>query len=180
VRLRAVAVGLSVVGLLGCADERRESVDDRLAAGFERVQDPSVWVTLERPIVRYFHFRKRAVVERDMEVLWREYPSLRRRTRDVFVNAERDWLEFFPPLIDGNLDPNLGGDNMRIRRRGRLVDVFVHGWETYVMKDFSQTGGELLMVITLAPDPRRRYTVVRTREIGEAEYHEALDRSSGD
>lgn len=173
-RLRPVAFALGALALTGCAGDGSRPVDDRLAPGFERVTDPSLWAALEKPIVRYFHFRKRAIVERDMEVLWREYPALRRRAGPL-VNNERDWIRFYPPLVDGNHDPNIGGDNMRINRRGELIDVFVHGWELYLFENFDQTGGELIIVITLAPHPRRGYTVVRTREIGEAEYHEALD-----
>ncbi len=148
-----------------------------LPAGFQRPA-PDLAAQLRPRLLEYFYHRKRAVLQGDLTTLWQRYPALARDYDPVHgVNAERDLPRAYARghrPIDGDVHLTAYGPWL-VRRRDQRVEVFVHGWEQFVYApDFAFSGSELLITLTFARQGEGAWTLVRTDEVTEAEYHACL------
>lgn len=93
---------------------------------------------------------------------------------ETVVNAELEVVARYlgMDVIDGNVQPEAYA-RFRVQEDGDKAVVLVNGTELYVRKDFSESGGQVQLLLFLE---RRNdvWTVVRTDETTEAEYHQAL------
>ncbi|GEM_PF-1303795 len=148
-----------------------------LPAGFQR-PEPDLAAQLRPRVLEYFYLRKRAVLQGDLTALWQRYPALAQGYDPVLgVNAERDLPSAYARdgrPIDGDVHLTAYGPWL-VRRRGERLEVFVHGWEQFVYApDFDFSGSELLITLTFAPQGEGAWTLFRTDEVTEAEYHACL------
>lgn len=133
------------------------------------------WAELHPVVNRYFFYRKQAVVAGNVKVLWQQYPALREgMNRDAAVNAEADVVERYRSLqvIDGNVAPEHYA-RFRVKVDGDKAVVLVNGMELYLRREFEESGGQLQIMLHLERQGGG-WTVVKTDETTEAEYHQAL------
>jgi len=139
-------------------------------AGFT-TPEPGMWVEVAALLREYFYFRKQAILKQDISLLWERYPALREPylpTRGI--NAERLEVDHTRPYLDGNIAFDR---DFRVRLRGDTLQVYVHGWEEYLLPDFSITGSEFYIQLDFQ---RRgfRWELTRTDALTEAELHQCM------
>lgn len=124
---------------------------------------------------KYFHYRKLAVVARDVEILWTHFPQLRTgEDLSAGVNTE-GWLATRSDAGRSVIDVVYDLDRyepIQARTTGDDSVVRVHGLERFVQTDFTDgTAGEFIIDLYI-----RRvgsdWVLMRTDEMTLAEYHE--------
>lgn len=141
----------------------------------------SLWIAPDSPDLdalraaaqEYLYLRKQAFITGDLNRLWARYPALRQGADpSTGVNDEASKMASFHQLglIDGDVAPE-SYERIGIRMRDDDAEITIHGFETYLRKDFSQSGSELWIRLFLRRDGRR-WTIVKTDEVTDAEYHE--------
>lgn len=144
----------------------------RSVRGFQ-TPDPATWHEIMPAVWSYLYYRKQAVLQGDIRVLWRVYPELAQGMDGVRgINAEALLVQGFRDAhpVDGNIALDSVG---RIHRKGATeVEVYLHGSELYLLRDESgrlfQSGGELMLTLSLRKQGGR-WAVYRTDEVTEAE-----------
>jgi hypothetical protein len=128
------------------------------------------------PLVnRYFYVRKQAVLAGAPEVIWREFPALKEGyDRQAAVNAEADVVAQYKGLqvIDGNVNLQSYARLKAVVDGDRAV-ILVNGSELYLTKLFSESGGQVQMMLYLEKRTDG-WTLVKTDETTIAEYKAAL------
>lgn len=174
----AVTLCLMLVIIAGCSRSTAPQAEPPLPLAAPRGMAE---VTSEQhatfmPMVhRYFHVRKQAVLAGDPEIIWREFPALKDgRNSQAGINDEATAIAGYRPLapIDGNVAPE------SYARLKALVDgdkaiLLVNGTEIYLTKEFSQSGGQVQLMLYLEKR-RDAWTLVKTDETTIAEYKAAL------
>jgi len=128
------------------------------------------------PLVnRYFYVRKQAVLAGDPEVIWREFPPLREGyNRQAGINAEADVINGYRSIaaVDGNVDPESYA-RLKTVVDGDQAVLLVNGTEMYLTKAFSESGGQVQVMLFLEKRSDG-WTLVKTDETTIAEYKAAL------
>lgn len=173
----AVCLALVLV-LTGCAAKGDRKQEPPLPPGapsrLEQIT-PQQSAQFQPVVNRYFSYRKQAVVAQDVEVLHREYPDLKYgMDRTAAINAESDLVARYRGLdvIDGTIAPEHYAP-LKAQVNGDRGVLLVNGLELYLSKSFTDSGGQLQLLLFL----ERRggvWTVVKTDETTDAEYHQAL------
>ncbi|MDF2630143.1 MAG: exported protein of unknown function [Symbiobacteriaceae bacterium] len=183
-RLLATAVLGAVLGaLVGCSTGSAGATPKiepplPLAAPKGMAEMTPAQYAVFHPIVnRYFYVRKQAVLAGDPAVVWREFPALKEGyDGQAGINAEADAVGGYKSLtfIDGNMQPESYA-RLKAQADGDRAVVLVNGSEVYLHKDFSESGGQVQVMLYLEKTGDG-WTVVKTDETTLAEYHQALKR----
>ncbi len=140
------------------------------AAGFS-APDPQTFTELMPAVLEYLYYRKRAVISGETREFLDRYPALREGADAASgVNDEVRMIAIFKQaftLIDGDIDPE-HYERMKVRRNGASVEVIIHMLEIYLRQDFSITGSELRLKLSLQ-QAAGTWTVVRTDALNDAE-----------
>ncbi|WP_338754584.1 hypothetical protein [Bacillus sp. FJAT-52991] len=168
-----------VFSLLGCQPNatKTESQDTKKDVEGFIEPEPSDWVKYTKPIMKYMYYRTQAVVNNDINLLWNQYPDLKNNyDLKKGINVEKDEVESLNKsfkLIDANYSIE-SHDRMKVKTiNDEEVIVLVHGGIGYLRNDFDESGGELLIEISLKLK-NNHWTVVKTDEYIEPEYKEWL------
>ena len=133
------------------------------------IPEPELWVQVAPRIREYFYFRKQAIVHGDIARLWERYPALRSPfLPDQGINSERVEVEHTQPYLDGNITFD---HDFRVCLRATTMQVYVHGWEEYLLPDLNITGSEFYIRLDFqgrGPD----WALMRTDTLTEAELHQ--------
>lgn len=181
--LSGIIIAAILFSLFGCQPNTVETVSQNKkedAEGFIE-PEPSDWVKYNKMVLKYMYYRTQAVINDDINLLWNQYPDLKSGyDLQKGVNVEKDEVESVNKsfkLIDANYSIQ-GNDMMKVKViNDEEVIVLVHGGIGYLHKDYGESGGELLIEITLKVK-NDRWTVVRTDEYTEPEYKEWMKKQN--
>lgn len=140
---------------------------------------PAQWEEYIKVVREYFHLRTKAVLHKDMEILWNRYPDLKKGTDSKKgINVEKNDVQNTRDfnLIDANVQEE-SHEKIKVREiKENQAIVRAHGSLIYVKDDFDVAGGELLIHLHLE---RRdgRWTVVKSDEYTLPEYKEWIKNS---
>ncbi|WP_203364661.1 hypothetical protein [Bacillus sp. REN10] len=166
-----------IFSLLGCqqtAIKTESQIKQQDTAGFIE-PEPSDWVKYTKAVTKYMYYRTQAVVNNDIHLLWDQYPDLK-NDQDLKkgINVEKDEVESLNEnfqLIDANYSIE-SHDRVKVKViNDEEVIVLVHGGIGYLRDDFGESGGELLIEISLKRK-NNQWTVVKTDGYTEPEYKE--------
>lgn len=139
--------------------------------------EPDVYVSVLPAVLKYFYYRKQAIISRNVEGIWEEYPELRTDTDNLKgINAEGFLVSVYQglKLLDGNIFPEYY-DRMKVKIQGDEMEVLLHGMELYLFQDpyqqFSDSGGEFKIILFLRMKDGV-WDVFKTDEVMPAEWHE--------
>jgi hypothetical protein len=122
-------------------------------------------------VLEYLYYRKRAFISGETGEFLDRYPALREGADAASgVNDEARLVAIFKrafTLIDGNIDPE-HYERMTVRRDGASAEVIIHMLEVYLRQDFSITGSESRLKLSLQQSADT-WTVVRTDALNDAE-----------
>ncbi|OAB44812.1 hypothetical protein [Paenibacillus glacialis] len=184
--LRSIMIVI-FVSLIGCQQNttQTENLNTKAEAKVETKADmvgfvepePSDWVKYTKSVREYMYYRTKAVVNKDINILWEHYPELKDNTdRKQGVNIEKDEVESLNQDFD-LLDANYNIESyepMKVKTiNDNEVVVLIHGSIIYLRNDFDESGGEYLMKVFLELK-NNHWTVVRTDEYTLPEYKEWL------
>ncbi|RJS50132.1 hypothetical protein [Bacillus sp. PK3_68] len=176
-------MAIIVFSLFGCQPNTVETVNvnkEKSVDGFIE-PEPSDWGKYNKIVLKYMYYRTQAVINNDMNLLWNQYPDLKRNyDLQKGVNVERNEAESLNEgfnLIDANYSIE-SHDRMKVKVIGdKEVIALVHGGIVYLHDDYSESGGELLIEISLKVKDGR-WTVVKTDEYTESEYKEWMKKQN--
>lgn len=162
--------------LLGCEQNTVQTDLPKEDIGFIEPESTD-WVDYIKPIREYMYYRTQAVLENDIDILWKQYPDLKNNSdQKLGVNVETFEVETLNSdfnLLDANYDAE---SNARIKVKTinkNEVVVLVHGSIVYLRNDFEESGGEYLIKVFLEQKDKQ-WTVVKTDEYTVPEYKEWL------
>lgn len=140
------------------------------AAGFA-APDPQTAVKMMAVVREYLYYRKRAFISGETREFLDRYPALREGANAASgINDEARQVAVFKgafTLIDGDIEPE-HYERITVRRNGASAEVIVHMLELYLRQDFSITGGESRLKLSLQQSAGT-WTVVRTDALNDAE-----------
>lgn len=120
------------------------------------IPDPESYVRLMPYVREYFHLRKQAVINGNLNAFYERYPDLGKSSdRDQGINTEAYHVRNMQSLepFDGNFFPEYY-EKIKIHEMDGAVHVLVHGMEIYLWKNdkgmIDESGGEFKMVISLS------------------------------
>lgn len=174
-------LSLCLVILMGCSTAVNMTESGRASKAMQVAfiePEASEWVLYHNIITEYFHYRTKAVIENDINILYEQYPAL---SEDISleegINIEGSVLENYNAgltLIDANFNLEQY-DRLKVNRISEDEAVLlVHGFLLYITEDFTESGGEFLMEVYLKKHDER-WTVVKTDEYTLEEYKVWLD-----
>ena len=133
--------------------------------------DPATWVMLMKPVREYFYYRKMAIINANVQILWDHYPELKQGfDRSEGINIESFMVDMYQGMkpFDGNIYPEFY-DKIKVIMGNGTAEVLVHGMELYTYKDntgqFDDSGGELKIILVLSSPDDQNWTVVKTVDI---------------
>jgi hypothetical protein len=133
--------------------------------------DPATWVMLMKPLREYFYYRKMAVINGKVQILWDHYPELKQGAdQSSGVNVESSFVDMYQGMkpFDGNIFPEYY-DKIKVIMGNGTAEVLVHGMELFVYKDdagqFDDSGGEFKIILVLSSPDNQNWTVVETIDI---------------
>lgn len=138
---------------------------------------PEQYAAFVPMVNRYFYVRKQAVLAGDPEVLWREFPALKEgNNRQAGINAEAGVISGYRSAgpIDGNVDPESYA-RLKVLVDGDKAVVLVNGTEMYLTKEFTESGGQVQVMLYLEK-AGAGWRLVRTDETTLAEFHDSLQK----
>ena len=163
--------------LLGCEKNTNQTDNSNEVIDFIE-PDSSDWVNFMKPVREYMYYRTQAVLNNDIETLWKKYPDLKNNIdRKQGVNAEKYEVESL------NREFYFLGANYNIESYERIkvktineneAIVLVHGSIVYLRNDFDESGGEYLIKVFLEQKDKH-WTVVKTDEYTQPEFKEWLN-----
>jgi hypothetical protein len=179
-----ILAGLIVVcfSLSGCLSKAEENVQsEELKVDSEGFVEPdsSDWVEYIKPVREYFYYRTGAVLQNDIQVLWNQYPKLKEDIDvEKGINVEKFEVETLNEsfkLIDANFNEQRN-EQIKIKEISeREVVVLVHGGIAYLRNDFEESGGEILIKLSLEKEGGR-WMIVKTDEYTLPEFKEWIER----
>lgn len=141
------------------------------AAGFAE-PDPATYVALIAPVREYLYHRKRAFIAGDVTEFLARYPALGQGADPAAgINDEARLIALYKrtfTLIDGDIDPE-HYERIKVRRDGASAEAIINMLEVYVRPDFSITGGQVRLKLSLQ-QIGGTWTVVRTDALNEGEF----------
>jgi hypothetical protein len=165
--------------LIGCQQNTISTKTDHLSTN-EDMKDfiepePSDWVKYSNIIRKYLYYRTQAVVNKDIKILWSQYPDLK---DDVDTKKGINMEKYEMESLNGNfelLDANYDIESYE-RIKVKTIDdhnvvVLVHGSISYLRNDFDESGGEYLIKVFLGKT-NNHWSVVKTDEYVLDEYKE--------
>ena len=181
--LFGILMAAIVCSLFGCQQNPGETVNqikEESVAGFIE-PEASDWVKYNKLIMKYMYYRTQAVIHNDISLLWNQYPDLKvDYDFQKGVNVEKYEVESLNKgfkLIDANFSIE-SRDRLKVKVvNDEEVIVLVRGGIGYVRNDFDESGGELLIEISLKLK-NDRWTVVKTDEYTITEYKELIKKKS--
>ena len=183
---------LALVLLLGCSDRSagvenddaiKPAISDKTVvqtalsgSGSSDFAEPSPaqWEEYIKVVREYFHIRTKAVIHKDMEMLWNRYPDLKKGIDSKKgVNVEKNDVENTHDinLIDANVQEE-SHERIKVRQMNEnQAIVQAHSSIIYVKHDFDVAGGEIRIHLHLERKDGR-WTVVESDEYTLPEYKE--------
>lgn len=166
--------------LLGCSTNSEKGVQrEEAVANTEGFIEPdsSDWVQYIVPVREYLYYRTNAVLQDNIDVLWKRYPHLKINIdRKTGVNIEKFEVQSLNEsfhLIDANFSVE-GWERIKIKETNdNQAIVLVHGGIGYLREDFEESGGEILIKLFLEREDDQ-WIVVKTDEYLLHEYKEWL------
>jgi hypothetical protein len=141
------------------------------AAGFT-APDPQTAAEMMAAVREYLYYRKRAFISGETGEFLDRYPALREGVDAASgINDEARQVAVFRgafTLIDGDIEPE-HYERITVQRNGASAEVIVHMLERYLRQDFSITGGESRLKLSLQQSAGT-WTVVRTDALIEPEF----------
>ena len=140
------------------------------------IPEPDVWAMLMKPVREYFFYRKKAVVEGNIQVLWDRYPDLKQGpVLPKGINAEASLVENMKGLkpFDGNVSPE-SYERIKVFLKDKQAEILVHGTELFLFKEQSQfqdSGGEFKILLFVCSQDNQQWTVYKTDEVTQAEWN---------
>ncbi|MNP39591.1 hypothetical protein D3C76_1331730 [compost metagenome] len=164
-----------IISLIGCQQNTTLPENISTKADMEDFiePEPSDWVEYSKPAREYMYYRTQAVVNKDINILWDQYPKLKDNIdRKQGVNIEKDEVESLNQSFDV-LDANYNIESYERIKVKTINDnemvVLVHGSIMYLRNDFDESGGEYLIKLFLE-HKENHWTVVKTDEYTLPEY----------
>ncbi|MGM1048777.1 MAG: hypothetical protein ACQEXX_21895 [Bacillota bacterium] len=180
--------------MIGCGNEtdgtQTQSIENKVDAAFIPSEagrssaatddfvdiSSSEWGEYIKVVREYLHLRTKAVLEKDINVLWKQFPQLAHHMdRKTGINVEQDELDHLKSfkLLDANYNEE-SNDRIQVKKLGsNKAVVLVHTEITYLLDNYDISGGELLISLHVQrnheSDP---WTVVKTDEYTLSEYKE--------
>lgn len=172
--------------MIGCGNEtdgtQTQSIENKVDAAFIPSEaggssaatddfvdiSSSEWGEYIKVVREYLHLRTKAVLEKDINVLWKQFPQLAHHMdRKTGINVEQDELDHLKSfkLLDANYNEE-SNDRIQVKKLGsNKAVVLVHTEITYLLDNYDISGGELLISLHVQrnheSDP---WTVVKTDE----------------
>src|SRR5690606_30833398 len=111
------------------------------------------WVEYNTALTDYMYHRTHAVIQNDIEILWKRYPLLKDNTdREKGINVEKDEVDSLNNglnIIDANFHLE-SYDRLKVKEiDDQEVVVLVHGSIVYIRDNFEESGGEYLIKVFL-------------------------------
>jgi uncharacterized lipoprotein NlpE involved in copper resistance len=172
IKLMVISLSFSLVG---CNfTQQGQTQDDIKSEGFIE-PELSERDKYMKPVREYLYYRTKAVLNKDIQVLWDRYPNLQNNIDPkTGVNHEKYEVESYDKgfiLIDANFRPE-SRDRIKVKTiNDKEIIVLVHGDILYVKEDFQESGGEFLIELFLNNEGND-WTVVKTDEYLLHEYKE--------
>jgi hypothetical protein len=163
--------------LLGCEQNTNQTNNSNEVIDFIEPES-SDWVNFMKPVREYMYYRTQAVLNNDIDTLWKKYPDLENNIDSKQgVNAEKYEVESLNKDFDF-LDANYNIESYE-RIKVKTINeneaiVLVHGSIVYLRNDFDESGGEYLIKVFLELKDKH-WTVVKTDEYTQPEYKEWLN-----
>jgi hypothetical protein len=174
--LRSVMVVL-FVSLIGCQQNTTSTEKLATESGIEGFvePEPSDWVKYITPVREYMYYRTQAVVNKDIHILWDQYPDLKENIdHKQGVNIEKYEVESLNQnvnLLDANYNIE-DYERMKVKSiNDNKMEVLIHASMIYLRDDFDESGGEYLIKLFLE-HKNNHWTVVKTDEYTLPEYKE--------
>ncbi|WP_332645909.1 LptM family lipoprotein [Lysinibacillus sp. 54212] len=174
--LTGILIMVIVSTLVGC--DQKSAPNDKSKEEIEFIEpESSSWVNYTKPIREYMYYRTQAVINDDINILWKRYPELKNSIdRNLGINVEKYEVETLNKdfeLIDANYNIE-AYERIKVQTiNENEIIVLVHGAVTYLRNDFDESGGEHLIKIFLKRI-ENQWTVVKTDEYTQEEYKEWL------
>ncbi|MBO1003989.1 hypothetical protein [Pseudogracilibacillus auburnensis] len=142
--------------------------------------EPSDWARYIKPVREYMYHRTQAVINNDIDILWKKYPDLKDHIDfKQGVNVEKYEVESLNESFD-LLDANYNVESYEQIKVKTINDqeviVLFHGSIVYVRNDFDESGGEHLIKVFLE-QKGNHWTVVKTDEYTLPEYKEWFEEN---
>jgi hypothetical protein len=155
--------------LLGCQQNNKISehlISKEDVKGFFELNS-SDRVRFIKPVTEYMYYRTQATVNKDINLLWNKYPTLKENiNQQQGINIEKFEVDFFKESFD-LLDANYNIEKYEKIKAKRVNDteviVLVHGSIEYIKNDFQVSGGEYLIKVFLKQKDNY-WTVIKTDE----------------
>ncbi|UNK20648.1 hypothetical protein MNQ98_11805 [Paenibacillus sp. N3/727] len=180
--------------VIGCGDEtggtQTQSIENKVDAAFAPSEagkssaltddfsdiSSSEWGEYIKVVREYLHLRTKAVLEKDINVLWKQFPQLAlNMDQNTGINIEQQELDHLKSfnLLDANYNEE-SNDRIQVKKLGsNKAVVLVHTEITYLLDNYDISGGELIISLHVQrnheTDP---WAVVKTDEYTLPEYKE--------